>query len=388
MKQRKPRRVTGKSTSSIMRKLISLSKVYRNSSLIKRRKPHRNYTMIDPTVPSKEFFLVSDDIRAHLFSKITQAKLEASEEIFSRNVNVLVSDHKEFFSFLRGNWPHNDQFLVYQTDNHSGFAVWKDLNNILEFSVSTNSARFNVYGSSDFCDEIIEFILDKFEESTCNLEWIYSADGSSTTVVLRGDRNPISEMYSFLGDEDLHSYYDRFMKSTASILVLIGKPGTGKTSFIRGLLQHTKADAMVTYDMAVMGKDFIFAQFIEGDASVFVIEDADTLLKARSDGNDLMARFLAVGDGLVTTAGKKMIFSTNLPSIRDIDPALIRKGRCFGVLNFESLNTAQANKLCDKLMISKPSHTKSETFTLAEIFNRDDVISPNSKSATSKVGFF
>jgi ATP-dependent 26S proteasome regulatory subunit len=50
----------------------------------------------------------------------------------------------------------------------------------------------------------------------------------------------------------------------------------------------------------------------------------------------MMHRFLNVGDGLVTTKGKKLIFSTNLPSIRDVDSALVRPGRCFDILNFDA----------------------------------------------------
>ena len=113
----------------------------------------------------------------------------------------------------------------------------------------------------------------------------------------------------------------------------------------------------------------MFSRFIESDNSVMVLEDSDTFLKARTDGNTMMHRFLNVGDGLVTTRGKKMIFSTNLPSIRDIDPALIRPGRCFDILNFNSLTKEQAQALCDKVGC-KLQETDNNNYSIAEIFNQ------------------
>jgi hypothetical protein len=57
----------------------------------------------------------------------------------------------------------------------------------------------------------------------------------------------------------------------------------------------------------------------------FVIEDADHLLRARTDGNHDLHRFLAVADGVVRAQGRKIIFTTNLPNIRDMDEARRRE---------------------------------------------------------------
>jgi ATP-dependent 26S proteasome regulatory subunit len=173
------------------------------------------------------------------------------------------------------------------------------------------------------------------------------------------------------------------MDSDASILLLIGPPGTGKTTFIRGLLQHTEQSAIVTYDANILSKDYLCAQFIEGDRSILVIEDADNFLGARSDGNDMMHKFLNVGDGLVTTKNKKMIFSTNLPSIRDIDPALIRPGRCFDIVNFSPLNEQQAQALAKRIDVKYDNKTEGQ-YSIADIFHKQ-VQAP--KSQKRKLGF-
>ena len=178
------------------------------------------------------------------------------------------------------------------------------------------------------------------------------------------------------------------MESSANILLLIGPPGTGKTTFIRGLLAHRSCSAIVTYDAGILEKDGFFARFIEDDAEVMVLEDSDTFLKSRSDGNTMMHRFLNVGDGLVTTKGKKMIFSTNLPSIRDIDAALIRPGRCFDIVEFKPLSIDDANKLANKLNTTIPEKKTGEVveYSIAEIFNQQTERKHTSK-ANRKVGF-
>ena len=333
-------------------------------------------------------FLAASDLSDFTTGRIVAQRIASGLHTVNREVSLICS-RSEWNKFIDSGLLE-ETFQVTCFGNSSGIYVQDDGDTGCEqyftYRVGNSGSNINAYGSEEFANEVIELFLEHFEESDSNLEWIYSGDGSSVSVALRKDRNPISEMYSFLKDETLEQYYDRFMASDASILLLIGKPGTGKTSFIRGFLQHTKSNATVTYDPAVLAKDFVFAQFIESDSNVFIIEDADLLLGKRSDGNDMMHKFLNVGDGLVTTAGKKMIFSTNLPSVRDVDPALIRPGRCFDIVNFEELDSARAEVLTQKLGIDMPADVK-KSYSLAELFHTQTHAPAARKQTTNKVGF-
>jgi hypothetical protein len=79
-----------------------------------------------------------------------------------------------------------------------------------------------------------------------------------------------------------------------------------------------------------------------------------------------------------------MIFSTNLPSIRDIDSALTRPGRCFDIVEFKPLSLFDAKILAAKLNGSVPEvgPGKVVEFSIAEIFNTQ-----TNKPTVRKVGF-
>lgn len=224
---------------------------------------------------------------------------------------------------------------------------------------------------------LIDEILGIFPNVPIRVRWIYSSKGDDVKLPIRTDNLPCDEFYPNLNGESLHSYYDRFMSSKSNILVLIGPPGTGKTSFIRGLLHHTRRSAVVSYDSEILKSDTIFTEFMSSNNCAFmVLEDADTFLSSRvKSGNTVMHKFLNVGDGLISTAGKKIVFSTNLPSVRDIDDALLRPGRCFDVLRFDKLTPEQAK-------VIKPEYGGDEkAITLAELLNTEK--SPSSSSHSS-----
>ena len=307
--------------------------------------------------------------------------------MFNRNDKGLETHHKEFTIIAtRAEWhkviiTSKLRFIQFRED--TGIMVEDETSSYIEYNISSSSIIIKVYGDSDFVYYWESKLTEQFEEVKNVIEWIYSGDGQSIEVPVRADRVPVEEMYPFLNGESLGDYYDRFLKSSSSILLLIGPPGTGKTTFIRGLLQHAELSAMVTYDTNILSKDHIFANFIEGDRNVMIIEDADNFLGARNDGNDFMHKFLNVGDGLVTTKNKKMIFSTNLPSIRDVDPALIRPGRCFDILNFDTLNDEQAIKLSERLGVTLEVKSDGK-YSIADIFHKQ-VEAP--KAQKRKVGF-
>lgn len=187
-----------------------------------------------------------------------------------------------------------------------------------------------------------------------------------------------------------------FLDSAESVLILQGPPGTGKTRFLRklcGSLRPTESvhedhyfdgdgearnpRVLYTGDEGLFQNDELFSSFISGDYRALLIEDADHLLKPRTDGNKVMRQFLTLSDGIIRDPGKKLIFSTNLPNVRDIDEALLRPGRCFDTISTRALTMEEVERLVMKLesdtgkrdgVMAVLSEGKKREHVLAEVY--------------------
>lgn len=151
------------------------------------------------------------------------------------------------------------------------------------------------------------------------------------------------------------SFIRRYLDAPETVLVLQGPPGTGKTRLIRAVLagmtrrKGESAQALYTGDMRALQSDEVFVKFITGSHDAFVVEDADHVLKPRADGNENLHRFLTIADGVVRSQGRKIVFSTNLPNLGDLDDALVRPGRCFARVHVRTLTSAEAEALAHEI---------------------------------------
>lgn len=217
---------------------------------------------------------------------------------------------------------------------------------------------------------------DQFKRAENLIEWVYSANGHSISVPLNY-RPAIRAAYPWIKG-DLDEYIDNYLNSNASVLILIGPPGLGKTTLIKNIIHRSGGDAKVAYDEKVMNDDGLFAGFIDDDSRFLIMEDADAFLQSRQEGNTMMHKFLNVSDGLISAADKKLIFSTNLPNRTDIDEALMRPGRCFDVLQFRPLTVDEAQAVIDESGAGSIPQDKT-LISLAEIFSKQPSDAPRRK---------
>lgn len=207
-------------------------------------------------------------------------------------------------------------------------------------------------------DRLLEIAGDRcLRTETFTIDWHFTR-GPAASLNVRfeemADPELLDEAYPTLG-EPIAAFIERYLAAPETVLILQGPPGTGKTRFVRAVLaaisRRKGQSAMVLYtaDTGSLENDRIFVQFLTGQHDAFVIEDADHVLDSRRNGNRDLHRFLSIADGVVRAQGRKILFTTNLPNVTDIDDALLRPGRCFADLRFPPLAPAQVERLVARL---------------------------------------
>jgi energy-coupling factor transporter ATP-binding protein EcfA2 len=272
-------------------------------------------------------------------------------------------------SFLIDRLALRQDWVSLRSNSHTLIVRAAHLFGIIEATGSPEKCSLSVQLWTDTAERgdaaresiLTEFRPCEFRDISFSLNWRF-LDGKGqiarASTEERASANLLDEAYPPLGD--LKAFIDQYLEAPETVLVLQGSPGTGKTRLIRAILGAISeragdiAEVLYTGDSAVLESDEVFLEFITASHKAFVVEDADHLLKPRSGGNQTLHRFLNIADGIASAHGKKIIFSTNLPNLRDIDEALVRPGRCFAHVLLQELHAAEAVALLDRLCAATP----------------------------------
>ncbi|CAF1236071.1 unnamed protein product [Adineta steineri] len=165
-------------------------------------------------------------------------------------------------------------------------------------------------------------------------------------------------------------------KESKGIVLLHGIPGSGKTHYIRYLIQEIQ-DKTLIYVPPDMAKEISSPAFLpflmEQQDAILIIEDAENIIKDRNESSapsQAVANLLNLSDGLLGDAMHQQIIATFNCDLTTIDPALLRKGRLIARYEFNRLDVESSKILSDKLGFGSASITGP--MTLAEIYNQGD----------------
>ena len=183
-------------------------------------------------------------------------------------------------------------------------------------------------------------------------------------------------------DDRVHSILN---DNSSSIIIFNGKPGCGKTSYIRSLIKDVKQrfywldPSMFSYINSSAFIDFI----LNTKNSVFILEDCETLLTSRELGNNnLLSSLLNISDGMLGDALHLKFICTFNTDLVNIDSALLRKGRLKLQYEFKELEKDKVKKIFTKLNINPELATK---MPLCDVYNFNEP--KNNSNKRKRVGF-
>lgn len=168
------------------------------------------------------------------------------------------------------------------------------------------------------------------------------------------------------------------------LVLLHGKPGTGKTTYIKYLISQVEKDVifMPPSLASQITNPGLLELLIENPNSILVIEDAEDIILDRNHrGNSAVSALLNLSDGILAECLNVQIICSFNTELSKIDSALLRKGRLIARYEFKALTTAKANHLLAELEVA---HEFFEPQTLADVFNYTE---KSNRQPQKKIGF-
>jgi len=324
------------------------------------------------------------------------------DEIFNVNVFRKIIDTTRLVEELPKHYPNLEYLHIAnqisvneneQDENISEFIIKLEEKLLIDIKNHLTTVYYKNAEAAEICSNIISQYYKKKEESSrfnLIINSTYTDSGLDVEEFeIREQAPDITDNYNE-GFEDINKRIITFLneEKSSGLVLLHGMQGTGKTSYIRHLINAVKKTFIYvpTYMVNEISNPRFLPFMKNYKNSILIIEDCEGLLESRETGNDsssALSNLLNLGDGLLSDALFLKVICTFNTDLKNIDKAVLRKGRLRVRYEFKELTSEKTGKLFDKLHITD---TPAQAMTLAEIYNLKDINDTNGNSSKG-IGF-
>lgn len=311
--------------------------------------------------------------------------------------NVLkILDLNDEFDLIYKYWVTEDSKDSDNSKDYPYEYFYKNIKMKLMIWINTNGNELNIEFQYDGNNlEVENWVLQKMQElrsklgeeksPTFNVLTSYGSSFDTEEVKTPQTKLDIENNYNddFL---PIHELIESSINSETSGLILLhGLPGTGKTSYIKGLISENLECNFIfiqnEFVRNLLDPEFI-SFLLNQRNSILVIEDAEKVITSREDVREesIVSTILQLTDGLFSDYLNIKIICTFNSNLSKVDSALMRKGRMIAKYEFKPLAKEKTEQLLAKMGIKE----NKEELTLADIFNYNN---SNFKDNDKKIGF-
>ena len=360
-----------------------------------------NTRAIDPCYWYMELF---DRIPVYQFyMEVHRSDADEKIDIYNVIFNDLISSGEfepMLYEYNKSKKKEKESSMAFLNDDEDS-TVWddKDIYTSRFYLVSKNEPLMIYYEydnlniithlGTEAIDNVVEKYIKKYNQDNDKVKCyaiVKDPDMYLNDFDIELDGDLDYDMYNE-GFEEVHKrIVHSIEKDKNGLYLLYGKPGTGKSTYIRHLIKECGTEdrkfiyvPCKLFDALTDPTSLNFLMRNRGN--VFIIEDCENLVTVDDDiRSDGITDLLNMTDGLLSDALNIKIICTFNTDYEKIDEALLRPGRCRCKYDFDLLDKDRANKVAEKFKIQKVDRDIS----LAELFNPEETFMEEKKK---RIGF-
>jgi SpoVK/Ycf46/Vps4 family AAA+-type ATPase len=249
--------------------------------------------------------------------------------------------------------------IIYDDEMIRGYGKAKSLELINKFNIIYNSIIKN---------ELSELTITMFSYFLNNI--------GGCDYVRSFFKNDFKPKKNYIPYIDTDEMFKQFFGGDENILLLVGKSGTGKSKLTSLAIEYLASNKVnssnrtvaTISDANILLNDCFWYQIRDNNIDLVILDDFDFMLGSRDSEdtkhNKFLSKFLTFTDG-VRKNKIKFIVTTN-QEYRDMDKAILRKGRLFDVLEMRELSLEEGLEIWKSEGITEP-YPFDNSVTIADL---------------------